>query len=90
MLSGFELYSRWVPLITVLPCVDKVFEQLVRAQITAGFDGRMYEYSSAYRKAHSCETTLINLVEEWRLARDNKLDGHVIGFRLFASATAAQ
>ena len=27
----------------------------------------MYEYSSAYRKAHSCETTLINLVEEWRL-----------------------
>ena len=68
-LSGFELYSRWVPLITVLPCVDKVFEQLVGLQITAGFDGRMYEYSSAYRKAHSCETTLINLVEEWRLAK---------------------
>ena len=72
-LSGFELYSRWVPLITVLPCVDKVFEQPVGAQNTAGFDGRMYENSSAYRKSHSCETTLINLVEEWRLARDNKL-----------------
>ena len=42
-------------------------------QITGGFDGRMYEYLSAYQKAHSCETTMINLVEEWRLARDNKL-----------------
>ena len=70
--------------------MDKVSEQLVGAQITAGFDRRVYEYSSAYRKAHSCETTLINLDEEWRLARDNKLDGHVKGFRLFASATAAQ
>ena len=33
----------------------------------------IYEYSSGYRIAHKCETTLINLVEEWRLARDNKL-----------------
>lgn len=59
--------------ITVLPCVDKVFEQLVGTQVTAAFDGRMYEHSSAYRKSHSCETTLINLVEGWRKARDNKL-----------------
>ena len=84
--SGWK-HGNWTPIykkddkyskenyrpITLLPCVDKVFKQLVGAQITAGFDGRMYEYSSAYRKAHSCETTLINLVEEWRLARDNKL-----------------
>ena len=53
--------------------MDKVFEQLVSTQITGGFDGRMYEYSSASQKAHSRETTLINLVKEWRLARDNKL-----------------
>ena len=48
--------------ITVLPCVDKVFEQLVGTQLTAGFDSHMYEYSSAYRKVHSCEKTLIDLV----------------------------
>ena len=59
--------------ITVLPCVDKVFEQLVDTQLTAGFDSHMYEYSSAYRKVHSCETTLIDLVEGWRKGRDNKL-----------------
>ena len=33
----------------------------------------MYKHSSAYRKARSCETTLIKLVEGWRKARDNKL-----------------
>ena len=34
----------------------------------------IFEQSSAYRKAHSCETTLINLVEEWKRARDSRLD----------------
>ena len=35
----------------------------------------MYERSSAYRKAHSCETTLINVVssDKLRKARDNKV-----------------
>ena len=61
------------PPITVLPCVGKVFEQLVGTQLTAGFDSHMYEYSSAYRKVHSCEIALINLVERWRKARNNKL-----------------
>ena len=46
--------------ITVLPGVDKVFEELVGMQVAAGFDGHVYEHSSAYQKAHSCETTLIN------------------------------
>ena len=59
--------------ITVLQCVDRIFERLVGMQVAAGFDGHMYEHSSAYQKAHSCETILINLVEGWRKARDNKL-----------------
>ena len=52
--------------ITVLRCLDKVFKQLVGNQVTTGIDGRMYQHSPAYWKAHSCETTLINLVEGWR------------------------
>ena len=58
--------------ITLLPCVSKVLEKLVGAQISSGFGNRIYQNSSAYRKAHSCETTLINLVEDWRLARDQR------------------
>ena len=49
--------------ITVLPCVSKVFEQLVGKQITAGLDKHLCVNSSAYRKKYSCENTLINLVE---------------------------
>ena len=59
--------------ITVLRCVDKVFEQLIGAQISTGFEDRMYVNSSAYRSGHSCETALIHLVEGWRHARDDKL-----------------
>ena len=58
--------------ITLLPCVSKVLEKLVGEQINSGFGNRIYQNSSAYRKAHSCETTLINLVEDWRLARDRR------------------
>lgn len=59
--------------ITVLPSVDKVFEQLICMQVSTAFQGNICEQSSAYRKAHSCETTLINLVEDWKRARDNRL-----------------
>ena len=58
--------------ITLLPCVSKFLEKLVGAQINSGFGNRIYQNSSAYRKAHTCGTTLINLVEDWRLARDQK------------------
>ena len=36
------------------------------------FDHHLEQTLTAYRKTHSCETTLINLIEHWRLARDNK------------------
>ena len=58
--------------ITVLPAVDKVFEQIVAKQLVGMFDHRLGLALSAYRKTHSCEATLINLIENWKLARDNK------------------
>lgn len=54
--------------ITVLPCVNKVFEQLISRQITTVFDIHLRDCLSAYRKHHSCETTLIALVEDWKVA----------------------
>jgi len=57
--------------ITVLPAVDKVFEQIVDKQLVGTFDHRLGKALSAYRKTHSSETTLINLIEHWRFARDN-------------------
>jgi hypothetical protein len=57
--------------ITVLPAVDKVFEQLVGKQLTKQTDHLLNHCITAYRKSHSCETTLVCLIENWKLAKDN-------------------
>ena len=58
--------------ISVLPVADEVFEQTVAKQLAGIFDHHLEQTLTAYRKTHSGETTLINLIEHWRLARDNK------------------
>ena len=58
--------------ISVLPVADEVFEQIVAKQLAGIFDHHLEQTLTAYHKTHSCETTLINLIEHWRLARDNK------------------
>ena len=54
--------------ITLLCTVDKIFEQLLSKQVIERFDPVLQPCLSAYRKNHSCETTLIKLTEDWRLA----------------------
>ena len=56
--------------ITVLPCVDKVFEQLLGKQISDKFESQFADCQSAYRKHRSCETTLVGLVEDWKKSKD--------------------
>ena len=56
--------------VTVLSAVDKVFEQLISKQITTQFESPLSDSITAYRKSHSCQTTLVSLVEQWKLARD--------------------
>ena len=51
--------------VTVLLAADKVFEQIVAKQLVGMFDHRLGQALSAYRKTHSCETTPINLIENW-------------------------
>jgi len=58
--------------ITILNAVDKVFEQLLSKQVTKFIDPYLTENLTAYRRNHSCETTLLRLVEEWKRAVDAK------------------
>ena len=58
--------------ITTLVCVDKIFEHLLSKQIVGHFDSTMYQRMAAYRRQHSCETTLLTLLEEWKQAVDRK------------------
>lgn len=78
-MHGYQFSNMMTPLlkenyrpVTVLPAVDKVFEQIGARQLVGMFNHRLVQALSAYRKTHSCETTLIYLIEHWRLARDNK------------------
>ena len=58
--------------ITVLIAIDKVFEQLLSNQVSNFIEPHLSKTMTAYRKGHSCETTLIKLVEEWKKAVDDK------------------
>ncbi|KAL9951208.1 hypothetical protein ACROYT_G043830 [Oculina patagonica] len=58
--------------ITSLTAVDKIFEQLLCNQVTCHYDKTLYNRMTAYRKKHSCETTLLALIEDWKLAADTK------------------
>ena len=58
--------------ITVLPLLGKVFEHLLCKQITTYYDRIIYSRMTAYRKRHRCESTLIDLVEDWTKALDSK------------------
>ena len=58
--------------ITILNAVDKVLEQLLSKQVTKFIDPFLSENLTAYRRKHSCETTLLRLVEEWKRAVDAK------------------
>ena len=50
--------------VTVLPAVDKIFEQLLCKQIANMFEHIFDRFMSAYRKQYSNETILICLVED--------------------------
>ena len=50
-------------LVTLLPACDKVFEKLLRPQVTAFIEARLSRNLTAHRKRHSTETSLIKLTE---------------------------
>ena len=58
--------------VTVLPALNNVFERLLSAQMGDFYQNILSEYISAYRRHHSCETSLLRLTEDWRRSLDNK------------------
>jgi hypothetical protein len=58
--------------VTVLPIVDKVFEQLLSEQVTQYIEPYLNNNLTAYRKRNSCMTTLLKLVEDWKYSLDKK------------------
>ena len=58
--------------VTVLPCLNNIFERLLSIQLQEFYQGLLSDYISAYRRYHSCETSLLRLTEDWKASRDRK------------------
>lgn len=58
--------------ITVFPYLNNIFERLFSIQLQGFYRGLLSDYISAYRRHHSCETSLLPLTEDWKASRDRK------------------
>ena len=56
--------------ITVQVTVNKLFEQLLSKQLSYGFNNKLCDKLTAYRKNNSCETALLSLTENWKFGLD--------------------
>ena len=56
--------------VTVLPALNNIFERLLSGQMYEFYNGLLSDFISAYRKFHSCETSLLRLTENWRMMHD--------------------
>jgi hypothetical protein len=59
--------------VSILPCISKVFEGVIADQLTNFFNSVFSPFLAAFRRGYSCNSVLLKLVEDWRLALDNHL-----------------
>jgi len=62
--------------ITLLSVMDKIFEQLISIRVSSFMEPRFCHSMTAYRKGHSCESTLVALSEDWKKRVDK---GETVG-----------
>ncbi len=58
--------------ISILPCISKLFENIINEQLGAFMENHFSPLLSAFRKGYSCASVLTRLVEDWKAALDNK------------------
>ena len=56
----------------MLPAINNIFERLLSGQMYEFYNGLLSDFVGAYRKFHSCETSLQRLTEDWRMMRDRE------------------
>ena len=68
--------------ITILPAFSNIFERIIAYQLNVFFRYKLSQFLSAYRKYYSCETTLLNLLEEFRNGLEYRSVVSIIGIDL--------
>ena len=58
--------------VSVLPSVSKLFERVMQKQISSFIDPFLSPFLSGYRKGFSTQTSLMSLLEKWKMCLDNR------------------
>ena len=58
--------------ISILPAVLKLLEKFMFKQMSNYFEQLFSEYLSGFRRGYGCQHVLMRLIENWKLALDNK------------------
>ena len=54
--------------VSILPIPSKIFEKVLAEQLAEFFEIIFDKFLCAFRKGHGCQTTLLKLLEDWKLA----------------------
>ena len=66
-----KLLKNYRP-VSVLPVVSKIYQRITQKQISESIDKHLSPSLCRYRKGYSTLTTLISMLEKWKLSKDNK------------------
>ena len=58
--------------VSILPTISKVYERIMHDQLTEHFDKIFNPFLAAFRKGFGCQSTLLRLLEDWRMALDRQ------------------
>ena len=58
--------------VSILTSTSKIFEQIINDQLSCYFDKIFHQFLSAFRPKYGCQTTLLRLVEDWKMSLDRQ------------------
>ena len=62
--------------VSILAALSKVFERSNSNQMSPYFEDIFSTFLSGFRKGHSCQTTLLRMIEDWKDSLDS---GNIVG-----------
>ena len=57
--------------VSILSSTPKVFEKVINDQLCTYFENIFHNFLAAFRPKYGCQTTLLRMIEDWKMALDN-------------------
>ena len=58
--------------VSILPTLSKIFERVIHSQLSYFFNNHFHDMLSAFRPGYGCQSVLLKIVEDWKMALDSK------------------